>query len=146
MTDTQYMHLSPAARAWRKAWQYLIPTLNFRDWTIVLLMALWLYLNIFDLLITYQGLTAGTAYEANRFFAGIMHLPVLAVAIKMILSYCVLKLVQRVETRTPYSGLVPLMLANIYLCWVCLHNLNILNGVTEGSHLLRFFPLAGPLQ
>jgi len=136
----QFLH---AVGACQRIRQYLVPTLNYRGWTIVLLMALWLYLNIFDLLITYQGLRVGTIYEANRFFAPIIRYPVLAISIKLTLAYLVLKLVNRVETRTPYSGLIPMILVNLYLCWACLHNLNIMNGIESGSHFLRFFPLAG---
>ncbi|MHB9106400.1 MAG: DUF5658 family protein [Armatimonadota bacterium] len=129
--------------AWQALRRYCTPDFSFRDWTLVLLMALWLYLNVFDLLITYQGLVEGTVYEANRFFSKIIHIPVLAVTLKMSLAYLLIKLVQRVEDRTAFSGLVPLLLANIYLSWVCLHNLHILNGVGAGAHFLRFFPLLG---
>lgn len=129
-------------RVWATMRGFIIPVFSLRDWCVVLLMTLWLYLNTFDLVITYQGLRDGVAYEANRFFAPIIGMPVLAVAIKLSLAYLVLKLVERIERRTPYSGMVPLLLINLYLCWVCLHNLHILNG-TDGLHFLRFFPLAG---
>ena len=109
----------------------------------VVLMALWMCLNVFDLLITYDGLTASTTYEANRLLSGVIRTPLLAVPLKMSLAYVVLKLVERVETRTPYSGLAPLLVANLYLSWACLHNLNVINGVEDWSHFLRYYPLAG---
>lgn len=143
MMEARLTNHSFRVRIWQDIRQFLVPTLNYKEWTIVLLMALWLYLNVFDLLITYQGLADGLAYEANRFFSKIIHLPVLAVTIKMSLAYVVLKLVQRVEDRTSYSGLVPLLLINIYLSWVCLHNLHIVNGHVDGAHFLRYYPLLG---
>lgn len=130
-------------RAWLVARRYLAPHLDLRAWTMVVLMALWMCLNVFDLLITYDGLTAGTTYEANRLLSGVIRTPELAVPLKMSLAYVVLKLVERVETRTPYSGLAPLLAANLYLSWACLHNLNVINGVEDWSHFLRYYPLAG---
>jgi len=109
----------------------------------VVLMALWICLNVFDLLITYEGVGAGMAYEANRVFSGLMARPLVAVSLKMLLAYVVLKLVERVETRTPYSGLTPLLLVNLYLSWACLHNLHVISGSEDGLHFLRYYPLAG---
>jgi hypothetical protein len=106
-------------------------------------MALWICLNVFDLLITYEGLTAGTAFEANRFFSNIVRTPLLAVPLKMLLAYVVLKLVERVEMRTRYSGLVPLLVANLYLSWACLHNLHVISGSEDGLQFLRYYPLVG---
>jgi len=100
-------------------------------------------LNVFDLLITYDGLVAGGAYEANRILSGIIRRPLLAVPIKMSLAYVVIRLVQRVETRTPFSGLVPLLAANVYLSWACLHNLYVVGGSEDWSHFLHYYPLAG---
>jgi hypothetical protein len=117
--------------------------MDLRGWTIVFVMALWMCLNAFDLLVTYDGLADGTAYEANRVFARIMATPLIAVSLKMLLAYIVLKLVERVETRTPYSGLAPLLAANLYLCWACLHNLHVIGGSEEGLQFLRYYPLAG---
>jgi hypothetical protein len=109
----------------------------------VVLMAVWLLLNVFDLLITYDGLASGVAYEANRVMGRIIRIPWLAVPAKMSLAYLVLKLVERVEIRTPYSGLVPLLAANLYLSWACLNNLYVLNGARDGSHFLQYYPLTG---
>jgi len=106
-------------------------------------MAVWICVNVFDLLITYEGLATGHAHEVNRFLSGVVRTPALAVPLKMSLAYVVLKLVERIETRTPYSGLAPLLAANLYLSWACLHNLNVINGVEDWSHFLRYYPLAG---
>jgi hypothetical protein len=106
-------------------------------------MALWLWLNALDLLITYAGLASGKAYEANRFMLVLIHRPVLAVSAKMSLAYAMLKLVERLERRRPHSGLAPLLAASIYLSWACLHNLHVVSGGEDWSHFLRFFPLAG---
>lgn len=128
---------------WRKLRRYLEPHHDLRGWTMIVLMALWVLLNIFDLLITYDGLAMGVAYEANRWMARIIELPALAAPVKMALAYVVLKLVERVETRTPYSGLAPLLAANVYLSWACLHNLNVISGAGDGSYFLRYYPLTG---
>lgn len=109
----------------------------------IILMALWLCLNVFDLLITYDGLAMGKAYEANWVLAGVIRRPLLAVPLKMSLAYVVLRLVQRVETRTPYSGLAPLLVANLYLSWACLHNLHVMSGLEDWSKFLHYYPLAG---
>ena len=109
----------------------------------IVLMSLWILLNIFDLLITYDGLSGGVAYEANRVMSHIVRVPALAAPVKLCLAYVVLKLVERVEVHTPYSGLAPLLAANIYLSWACLHNLRVLNGISDGSHFLRYYPLTG---
>jgi hypothetical protein len=106
-------------------------------------MAVWLWLNALDLLITYEGLASGRAYEANRLMAEIIRRPLVAVSVKMSLAYVVLRLVERVEVRRPYSGLTPLLAANIYLSWACLHNLYVVSGSEDWSHFLRFFPLTG---
>ena len=137
-------HSSHGARAWQAVRQFLRPRMSLRGWTLVTLMTLWLCLNVFDLLITYRGLRVGTAYEANRVFSTIIHVPLLAITLKMTLAWLLIKLVQRVEQRTAFSGLVPLLLANIYLSWVCLHNLHIVNGAADGALFLHFFPLGLP--
>lgn len=127
----------------RERLRHLLLQFDLRGWAIVVLMALWMLLNAFDLLITYDGLGSGRAYEANRFLARVIGMPALAVAVKLSLSYGVLKLVERVERRTPYSGLAPLLAANVYLAWACLHNMNVLSGNQDWSHFLRCYPLAG---
>ena len=109
----------------------------------VVLMALWLWLNVFDLLVTYDGLASGAGYEANHLMSRLIRQPLLAVPFKMALACVVVKLVQRVETRTPYSGLAPLLAANVYLSWACLHNLHVVSGIQDWSQFLRYFPLAG---
>jgi hypothetical protein len=106
-------------------------------------MAVWVWLNALDLLITYQGLGAGVAYEANRVMTGIIRHPVLAASVKMLLAYLLLRLVERLEARRPYSGLAPLLGANVYLAWACLHNLYVVTGQQDWSGFLRFFPLTG---
>jgi hypothetical protein len=132
------------ARAlWREVRRRVGRGLDLRGWAVITLMALWMLLNVFDLLITYDGLSTGIAYEANRVMSRFIQAPALAAPVKLALAYVVLKLVERVETRTPYSGLAPLLAANIYLSWACLHNLNVLNGAADGSHFLRYYPLTG---
>ncbi len=109
----------------------------------VVAMAVWLWLNAFDLLITYDGLAAGAAYEANRFMSGVMRWPVLAVSIKMSLAFVMLKLVERIEARRHFSGLAPLLAVNIYLSWACIHNLHVVSAGEDWSNFLRYYPLAG---
>lgn len=116
---------------------------DLRCWTVIVAMAVWLWLNALDLLITYEGLGGGFAYEANRVMAQIIRRPVLAASVKMLLAYALLKLVERLEVRRPYSGLAPLLGANVYLAWACLHNLYVVTGQQDWSGFLRFFPLAG---
>jgi len=106
-------------------------------------MAVWVWLNALDLLITYEGLASGRAYEANRLMAETIRRPLAAVSVKIALAYLVLKLVARVEARRSYSGLTPLLAANSYLSWACLHNLYVVSGGEDWSHFLRFFPLTG---
>jgi len=135
---------SAIRRAWRAVRRrYFTAGFDLRGWTMVVVMALWLWLNVFDLLVTYDGLAAGGAYEANHLMSRLIRQPLLAVPLKMALAYMVLKLVERVETRTPYSGLAPLLAANVYLGWACLHNLNVVNGLHDWSQFLRYYPLAG---
>jgi len=128
---------------WSIAKSHLNPGLGLRGWTMIVLMVLWMLLNVYDLLITYDGLSSGVAYETNRFLSGLLRVPALAASVKLVLAYAVLKLVERVETRTPYSGLAPLMAANIYLSWACLHNLAVLSGVGGAAGFLRYYPLSG---
>lgn len=117
---------------------------DLRQWTIILAMAVWVWLNALDLLVTYQGLRMVGIYEANRAMAGLIRHPIAAITVKMMLAYLLLKLIERLETRRPYSGLSPLLAANIYLSWACLHNLQLVRGHTDWSLFLRFFPLVGP--
>jgi len=123
--------------------RYLNPGLDLRGWAMIALMAAWMLLNVFDLLITYDGLATGVAYEANRFLSRAISIPAVGVTVKLSLAYAVLKLVERIEARTPYSGLAPLLAANIYLSWACLHNLHVISGVQDWSHFLRYYPLTG---
>jgi hypothetical protein len=132
-----------AERAWPKVRDYLVPELDVRGWIMVALMALWMSLNVFDLFITYDGMVSGRAYEANRLFSRLLANPLAAVPLKLALAYVVLKLVERVELRTPYSGMTPLLLVNIYLSWACLHNLEVVSGSGSGAEFLRYYPLAG---
>lgn len=125
--------------SWGSAARY-----DLRQWTMIVAMAVWLWLNALDLLITYDGVGSGKAYEANCLMMGIIQRPLLAVLVKMSLAYLLLKLVERLEARRPYSGLSPLLAANVYLSWACLHNLYMVSGSRDWSHFLRFFPLAGP--
>jgi hypothetical protein len=119
----------------------LVSKFDLRSWVVITLMSVWLLLNVFDLMVTYEGL--GGAYEANRLLSGVLGRPWLAVSVKMVLAYLVLKCVERIERRTPYSGLAPLLAANTYLSWACLHNLHVVNRTQDWSHFLRYFPLAG---
>jgi heme/copper-type cytochrome/quinol oxidase subunit 3 len=123
--------------------RYLNAGLDLRGWAMIVLMAAWMLLNVFDLLITYDGLATGVAYEANRFLSRAISIPAVGVTVKLSLAYAVLKLVERIEARTPYSGLAPLLAANVYLSWACLHNLHVISGVQDWSHFLRYYPLTG---
>lgn len=120
------------------------PDNRFRCGVVIIAMAIWICLNVLDLLVTYEGLSLGAAYEANRFMAAFIRFPALATSVKLTLAVLVLHAVQRIETRTPYSGLLPLIGANFYLAWACLHNLDVLAGQAGLSHFLRWYPLAGP--
>jgi hypothetical protein len=84
---------------WRAATRYATQNLDVRGWTMIVLMAVWLLLNVFDLLITYDGLSVGVAFEANRVMNRVIHVPAIAASVKMSLAYVVLKLVERVETH-----------------------------------------------
>jgi hypothetical protein len=145
-TDSQPVH-QPGSQAKGAAEIEKCSTRNrdsrVRYGAVVLAMAIWIFLNVFDLLITYEGLALGLAYEANRFMAAFVRFPVLAVSVKLTLAVLVLHAVQRIETRTPYSGLLPLIAVNLYVAWACLHNLDVIAGQSVPSYFLRWYPLAG---
>ncbi len=130
-------------RIWPTIGRYFAAGLDLRRGAMIVVMACWLLLNVFDLLITYQGLAVGVAYEANHFMAGVIRRPWLAAPLKMLLALALLKLVERVERKTPFSGLAPLLAANIYLSWACLHNLYVVSGNQDWSQFLHYYPLAG---
>jgi hypothetical protein len=73
----------------------------------------------------------------------VVSVPALGVPLKLSLAYVVLKLIERIEARRPYSGLAPLLAANIYLSWACLHNLYVLARADDWSRFLRYYPLTG---
>jgi Domain of unknown function (DUF5658) len=131
---------SVCAAALARLW----PHFSLRDWTVVIAMAVWMWLNVLDLMITYTGLAAGTAYEANRALAGIIRRPLVAIPVKMSLAYLLLKLVRRLEERRPGAGLAPLLAANTWLSWACVHNLHVASGSHDWTGFSHFFPLAGP--
>ena len=120
------------------------PGFSLRSWVLIIAMAVWMWLNSLDLMITYGGLGSGRAYEANRVMSGLMQHPVLAVSVKMLLAYGLLKLIERLERRVPFSGLAPLLAANVWLSWACLHNLYVVSGGEDWSHFLSLYPLTGP--
>src|ERR1051326_4301398 len=76
---------------------------------------LWLFLNLFDLGITFWAIESGKATEANRLMALIIHYPVPATLAKLGLSYLALKLAERIELRTRFSSVPILALICAYL-------------------------------
>src|SRR6185437_1676333 len=89
-TSTPSMHMAFAAK--KQTWQkWFLP-----------LGVLWLFLNLFDLGITFWAIQSGVAIEANRWMVNIIPYPILATLVKLGLSYVALKLAERIELRTRY--------------------------------------------
>src|SRR5260370_32031345 len=64
---------------------------------------LWLFLNLFDLGITFWAIQSGLAIESNRWMANVIPYPIPATLIKLGLAYVALKLADRIELRPPFS-------------------------------------------
>jgi len=105
------------------------------------LMLFWVLVNLFDLLVTSWAVGIDRAYEANPVMAYLLQFPPSAVAVKFALTLVVVWLVHRVEQRTPFSGVWPMLAADVYVAWACLHNVLVLLG--QESPFLRVYPLAG---
>lgn len=108
---------------------------------LTLLMATWVLLNLFDLLVTYWAVGLERWYETNPFMASLLRSPPLAVVVKFTVVWIVIWAAERIDRRTPYSGIWPMLGVNAYLGWACVHNVLILLG--RDSAFLRYYPLAG---
>ncbi len=104
-------------------------------------MAVWMVLNLFDLLITYWAVGMGGFFETNPVMAVLLRYPPLAVMAKFLVTFVVMWAADRIQRRTPFSGAWPLVAVNLYVGWVCVHNVLMLAGYE--SSFLRYYPLAG---
>lgn len=103
---------------------------------------LWLFLNLFDLGITFWAIQSGVATEANRLMAVIIHYPVPATLAKLGLSYLALKIAERIELRTRFSSVPVLLVIDAYLLLACISNVVTCFGRTAPTWFHRVFPLA----
>ena len=102
----------------------------------------WLFLNLFDLGITFWAIQSGVATEANRLMAAIIHYPIPATFAKLGLSYLALKMAERIELRTCFSSVPILVLICAYLLMACISNVFTCFDPTPPTWFHRFFPLA----
>jgi hypothetical protein len=112
-----------------------------RRWFLVLGFS-WLFLSLFDLLITFWALAAGRAIEANPVMAPIIHSPVVATCVKLLLVYLGLKAVELIRLRTRYSSIPVLALMNLHIALTCLNNVLVVHGMPIARYL-RFVNLLG---
>ncbi len=103
---------------------------------------LWLFLNLFDLGITFWAIQSGAAIEANRWMANIIPYPIPATLVKLGMSYLALKLAERIELRTRYSSVPILAMIDTYLLLACISNVLTCFGSTPPTWFHRVFPLA----
>jgi len=103
---------------------------------------LWLFLNLFDLGITFWAIQSGVAVEANRWMVNIIPYRIPATLVKLGLSYLALKLAERIELRTRYSSVPVLAMIDTYLLLACISNVLTCFGSTPPTWFHRFFPLA----
>jgi hypothetical protein len=106
------------------------------------LALLWLFLNLFDLGITFWAVQAGLATEANRLMALIIHYPIAATLAKLGLAYLALKMAERIELRSRYSSVPILLMIDIYLLLACISNVLTCYGSTAPTWFHHVFPLA----
>jgi hypothetical protein len=103
---------------------------------------LWLFLNLFDLGITFWAIQSGLAVEANRWMANIIPYPVPATLVKLGLSYVALKLAERIELKTRFSSVPILAMIDAYLLLACISNVLTCFSTNAPTWFHRFFPLA----
>jgi hypothetical protein len=103
----------------------------------------WLFLNLFDLGITFWAIEAGLAYEANRLMRPIIGIPVLATLVKLGLAYVVLRVAERIESQTSFSSLPVLLAANVYIGLACIGNVMTVMGHPHGEWFHALNPLGG---
>ncbi|MCC6442956.1 MAG: hypothetical protein IT210_05790 [Armatimonadetes bacterium] len=86
----------------------------------------WLLFHFFDVVVTLVAIESGTAYEANKLMAPLVHnCPVAAIIIKMLMAYSVLKIIEFIEHKTLFSPLPILLVADMGMLAVCLHNMRV---------------------
>lgn len=123
------MHMAFAAK--KQDWhQWFLP-----------LGVLWLFLNLFDLGITFWAIQSGLAVEANRWMANVIPYPILATLVKLGLAYVALKLAERIEMRTRYSSIPILVLIDAYLLLACISNVLTCCTSTAPTWFHHVFPL-----
>src|SRR5262249_24687188 len=102
---------------------------------------LWLFLNLFDLGITFWAIQSGIAIEANRWMANVIPYPIPATLVKLGLSYVALKLAERIEVKTRFSSVPILLMIDAYLLLACISNVMTCFGTTPPT---RFHPSLPP--
>lgn len=111
-------------------------------WWFMPLALFWLFLNLFDLGITFWAVQAGLATEANRLMALIIHYPIAATLAKLGLAYLALKIAERIELRTRYSSVPILIVIDLYLLLACISNVFTCFGSAAPTWFHHVFPLA----
>jgi hypothetical protein len=106
------------------------------------LAILWLFLNLFDLGITFWAIQSGVATEANRLMALVIHHPIAATLMKLGLAYLALKIAERIELRTRFSSVPILLLIDAYLFLANVSNVMTCFGSEPPTWFHRIFPLA----
>jgi len=86
-------------------------------------MAVWLLLNVLDVLSTYQALSTGKATEINPLMSLLIGTPLLLITAKMLLAYGAVKIVEKASARSIYYSVVSLLVLNIYVALVCANNI-----------------------
>jgi hypothetical protein len=102
----------------------------------------WLFLNLFDLGITFWAIQSGLAAEANRLMALVIHYPIAATLTKLGLAYLALKMAERIELRTRFSSVPILLMIDAYLFMANVSNVLTCFGSEAPTWFHRIFPLA----
>lgn len=102
----------------------------------------WLFLNLFDLGITFWAIQSGVATEANRLMALVIHHPIAATFTKLGLAYLALKLAERIELRSRFSSVPILLMIDAYLLLANISNVLTCFGSEAPTWFHRIFPLA----
>jgi hypothetical protein len=106
------------------------------------LAILWLFLNLFDLGITFWAIQTGVATEANRLMALIIHHPIAATLTKLGLAYLALKMAERIELGSRFSSVPILLMIDVYLLLANISNVLTCFGSEPPTWFHRIFPLA----
>lgn len=83
---------------------------------------MWFVLNGLDIMTTYAALSTGMAEEANFFMRHIIGIPAVAIPVKMMLAFAAAKIVERMAVRNTRFALTTLVILNLYIGLVCVHN------------------------